>query len=169
MLKVIIITLILAIFNPFHWNIQPAFHLPFSPVMLMETSLMISLADQQTGLLRECCNKGSLELGTVIKKGFKYVLVHIFLFIVRYFFVVYNVSSKLYGNTYRGFTGSIFRCQLVWFSCMKKWECSLANLKTFLIVQSAVQYFHRQMHPYFLSFVLLHNLLLIYSDFAVLS
>ena len=55
---------------------------------------MICSADRQTGFLMECRNTGSVELGTVKKKLFKYVLVHIFRFIVRYFFVVTIRSSK---------------------------------------------------------------------------
>ena len=42
----------------------------------------------------ECGNRGGVELGTVRKEWFEYVLVHIFLFIVRYFFVVCNGSSE---------------------------------------------------------------------------
>ena len=50
-----------------------------------EASLKICLADLQTGFLMEYVNTGSVELGTVKKEWFEYVLVYVFLFIVRYF------------------------------------------------------------------------------------
>ena len=59
-----------------------------------EVNLMIYLADRQTGFLTKCGNTGSVELGTIRKEWFEYVLVHIFLFIVKYFFVVCTGSSK---------------------------------------------------------------------------
>ena len=59
-----------------------------------EVSLMICLADRQIDFLMECGNTGSVELGTVRKEWFEYVLVLIFPFIVRYFFVVCIGSSK---------------------------------------------------------------------------
>ena len=59
-----------------------------------EACVKICLADRQTGFLMECGNRGGVELGTVRKEWFEYVLVHIFLFIVRYFFVVCNGSSE---------------------------------------------------------------------------
>ena len=59
-----------------------------------EANLMICLADRQTDFFMECGNAGSVVLGTVRKEWFKYVLVHIFRFIVRYFSVVSIRSSK---------------------------------------------------------------------------
>ena len=42
----------------------------------------------------ECGNTGSVEFETVRKEWFEYVLVHIFLFIVAYYFVICIRSSK---------------------------------------------------------------------------
>ena len=94
MLRVIILTPALATFNPFHSNVRPAFYLPCLHAMPEEACVKICLADRQTGFLMECGNRGGVELGTVRKEWFEYVLVHIFLFIVRYFFVVFNGSSE---------------------------------------------------------------------------
>ena len=75
------------------------------------------------------------KLGIVRKEWFEYVLVHIFLFIVRYFlsFVLdllnqsylYFFTSHIlhdwwYSHISRGFPISIFRCRLVWFSGAEK-------------------------------------------------
>ena len=94
MLRVIILTPALATFHLFHSNVQPAFYLPCLHAMPEEACVKICLADRQTGFLMECGNRGGVELGTVRKEWFEYVLVHIFLFIVRYFFVVCNGSSE---------------------------------------------------------------------------
>ena len=85
MLRVIILTPALATFHLFHSNVQPAFYLPCLHAMPEEACVKICLADRQTGFLMECGNRGGVELGTVRKEWFEYVLVHIFLFIVRYF------------------------------------------------------------------------------------
>ena len=94
MFRAIILTLSLTTTNPFHLNVRPAFHLPGCLVMPVEVSQMICLADRQTGFLVGCGNTGSVDLGIVRKEWFENVLVHIFLFIVRYFFVVCIRSSK---------------------------------------------------------------------------
>ena len=94
MLRVIILTPVLATFHLFHSNVRPAFYLPCLHAMPEEACEKICLADRQTGFLMECGNRGGVELGTVRKEWFEYVLVHIFLFIVRYFFVVCNGSSE---------------------------------------------------------------------------
>ena len=94
MLRVIILTPALAAFHLFHSNVRPAFYLPCLHAMPEEACVKICLADRQTGFLMECGNRGGVELGTVRKEWFEYVLVHIFLFIVRYFFVVCNESSE---------------------------------------------------------------------------
>ena len=86
MLRAIISTLALATFNPFHSNVRPAFYLPCLLGIPEESNLMICLADRQTGFLMQCGNTGSVELWTVRKEWFDNVLVHIFLFIIRYFF-----------------------------------------------------------------------------------
>ena len=94
MLRVIILTPALATFNPFHSNVRPAFYLPCLHAMPEEACVKICLADRQTDFLMKCENRVGVELGTVRKEWFEYVLVHIFLFIVRYFFVVFNGSSE---------------------------------------------------------------------------
>ena len=51
MLRAIKLTLATANFNPFDSNIRPNFYLPCPLAMSVEASLMICLADPQTGFL----------------------------------------------------------------------------------------------------------------------
>ena len=88
MLNAVILTLALASFNPFHLNVRPGFYLTCLLVIPEEASLMVCLADRQTDVLMECGNTGNLELETMEKEWFEYVLGHISLSIVRYVFGV---------------------------------------------------------------------------------
>ena len=97
MLRASILTLALAASNPFHLNVRPAFYLPCLLAMPEKASLMICLGDRKIGILMDCGNTGSVKLGNVRKKWLKNVLVHIFLFIVRYFLsFVLNLLSQPY-------------------------------------------------------------------------
>ena len=81
MLVAIITALALVAFNPF----RPVFHLFCTIVMSLVDCLRICSADQQTGFLMKGGYTGSVELRIVRKDCFEYVLVHNFLFIVRFF------------------------------------------------------------------------------------
>ena len=91
MLRATKLTLALATFNPFHSNVRPAFYLPCPLVIPVEVSLMICLADGETGFLMECGNRRSVKIRTFKKERFE--CVHTFLLIVK-FFVVCIRSSK---------------------------------------------------------------------------
>ena len=53
MLRAIILALALATFSLFHSNVRSVFYLPCPLVMPVKASLMICLADRQTGFLTE--------------------------------------------------------------------------------------------------------------------
>ena len=65
-----LIVLALAIFNLFSSDVRRACYLPCLHVVSEESSLMICLADQQTGFPTEYGNAESVEPGTLKKEWF---------------------------------------------------------------------------------------------------